>query len=288
MMKNEHLKLEEIWVGSRQDKTNNIMRYLQENAAAISVAFTVAIAIGGLCIKLLYYLMGLGRLLYFEIPKSSIDIFNGNVFYRFIVDGLIALFLILLNLIPYFIWANKDKTLLYKIIRSIVIVSSPNILILIGYIIDLSNGTEYTLKLTFAIFAVGLIFGLLFFSMGLYYGIKKYRSYYIAQKETNIKGKKITFLKWSVIIAFCIVIFLGCFVFAGYMSAASKNEFIIIDDNENQITYTVLYEKSESFIITECCLDDGYIYIDKSKPKKEINREGIEYRIVKAVQKQGD
>ena len=69
-MKKERISLTEIWVGDRKQKIDNIFRYIQENAACLSLLFTATIANGSAAIKFLYYLIDYGHALYFQIPKT--------------------------------------------------------------------------------------------------------------------------------------------------------------------------------------------------------------------------
>lgn len=292
-MKKERILLTELWVGDRKQKIDNIFRYIQENAACLSLLFTATIAIGSAAIKFLYYLIDYGQALYFQIPKTMIDVSRDNLFYGFLVDGVIALSLILLNLIPYFLWCSQKKTS-SKVWWSIFILMIPDIFLLIGLIVDLFNGIRYSAIYLITAFVTGIVFSSLFFFLGFYYGIKKHRSKRkeLSQKDESKKdNKKLTLSQkiMSVCLGLVLLFVLesGVCIFAGYSNANSKNNFKIITSvrDEKAITYAVLYETSSTYVTTECKLNDGTISFVDLDVKYEIERDGVESKIVNATQK---
>lgn len=292
-MKKERILLTEIWVGDRKQKIDNIFRYIQENAACLSLLFTATIAIGSAAIKFLYYLIDYGHALYFQIPKTMIDVSRDNLFYGFLVDGIIALSLILLNLIPYFLWCSQKKTS-SKVWWSIFILTIPDIFLLIGLIVDLFNGVRYSAIYLIVTFVTGIVFSLLFFFLGFYYGIKKHYSdkKQSSQKDNaNMDKKKLTLSQKITSACLCLALLFvlesGVCIFVGYSNANSKNDFKIITSvqDEKTTTYAVLYETSDTYITTECELKNGIISFPDLGIKHEVERDGIKCKIIKATQK---
>ena len=170
----------------------------------------------------------------------------------------------------------------------------PDIFLLIGLIVDLFNGIRYSVTYLITAFAIGIVFSLLFFFLGFYYGIKKHRSEkkQKSQKENANKDKKKLTLSQkitSACLGFALLFVLesGVCIFAGYSNANSKNNFKIITSvqDEKTITYAVLYETSSTYITTECELNDGTISFVDLDVKYEIERDGVESKIVNATQK---
>ncbi len=59
----------------------------------------------------------------------------------------------------------------------------------------------------------------------------------------------------------------------------------MIVNNTKGISYAVVYETSDSYIVTECKIDNNTITFPDLKTKKEIRKGSVEYSAQKLVQK---
>ncbi len=91
----------------------------------------------------------------------------------------------------------------------------------------------------------------------------------LEQAKSTIKKYNINF----VLILFRILYFLRDILFLGY-----RIRKYTAGDLNNSETYVVVYEKENSFIIAECEIEGGKIAIDRSGPRKEIDRKDVEYK----------
>lgn len=290
IMEKGKLSLFELKSGSIKEKIDKTIKYIQENAASISLVVTTVVAVGSMVIKIIYYLMDYGYSLYFRIPQSSIDVSKGNLFYGFLVNGIIALFCILMNLIPYFIWKGNKKVIVKLGWSFLLVLMFPNILLGIGMLIDLFNGITYSVIEIIHFLIVGLLLGFAFFFCGFYFEILKCwsrKKKNTLETKTKKESKTLTNSQklFRFVIFMAILLLLESFVFIlyGYSKACSKNEFKIIENPDNT-TYTVLYETSENYIITKCTIKDKTISFVDLDTKQEINKTGIEYSVEKLTQ----
>lgn len=291
-MENNILSLINLKLGTRKEILLNVVKYIKEYAGGISLITTAVIAIGSVLIKCFYYLFSYGYTIYFNVPTSMIDVSKENLFYSFLIDGIIAVLIILVNLIPYYLWREK-KPIFVKISCTLFFVMSPNIPIVIGLVADFFRDTTYSVNEIIVFLLVGLTLGCMFFFNGIYYGVKKHRQIYSRKyikkkKHKKVKQKKLSENQKIIRIILYLMILLAvesvAIVSIGYFSASSKNEFMIINDT-NDKSYAVVYETTDSYIVTECKIDNNTITFPDLKTKKEIRKGSVEYSAQKLVQK---
>lgn len=258
---------------------NKIIKYFQENAAGITLLSTSTIAVGSVLIRYVTYLIEYGKTLYFNIPRSLIDISGDTVLYDFFVKGIVAVGFMLINLIPYFLWIGRKKTSI-KVLLSLAIVLSPNLLLIIAFFLDVFKSIEHSFANICLLLGTGLVCGVVLFFNGFYYGISKYIS---EQKRNNKKSKKnknFTFIEkvYRTIIAFAVlfVVESSLFIVFGALTVASQNEFKVVTLDDG-ICYAVIYENSEKYVITECEIENNNIFFENLDIKREINRTDVEY-----------
>lgn len=259
------------------------IEFIHKHAGGITLISTSAIAIGSVLIRYFSYLIECGKTMYYNIPRALIDVSGDNILYDFFVNGVFALFLILLNLIPYFLW-KSEKRIWSKLGWSFAILFSPNILVALGLVVDIIRGIKYSIGNIIALISTGVFIGVILFFAGFFNGICEY----IHKLRRNKKNKKIlsnTKKIMYVAISFAVLIIVEStlLIFCGGMSSSAQNQFKIIEDDES--TYAVIYENSEKFVITECTIDKGTISFVDIDTKKEIEKDGVEYTIRNLTQK---
>lgn len=284
-MSKEETKISDSNEISFHEKIKKRIEFVHKNAGGITLISTSAIAIGSVLIRYFSYLIECGKTMYYNIPRSLIDVSGDNILYDFFVKGVFASFLILLNLIPYFLW-KSEKRIWSKLGWSIAILFSPNILVALGLVVDIIRGIKYSIGNIFTLIFAGVFIGVILFFAGFFNGICEY-IHKLRRNKKNKKNlsntKKIMYVAIS--FAVLIVVESTLLIFCGGMNAAEQNQFKIIEDGES--TYAVIYENTEKFVITECTIDNDTISFIDIDTKKEIEKEGVEYSIRQVVQKKG-
>ena len=292
----EDLHLKDLFTGSIMEKVDKTIKYIQKNAGAISLMSTAIIALGSVVIKFIYYLNDLGYTHYFGISKELIDVSKGNIIYSFFADGVIALFLILLNFISYKAWKNK-KGLKAKIAQLLVIfLLFPLILFPIVFWYYNSQNMEcsfiniliFNFVLCFILFSISFCFIFVKFITDVFIKLVKFVKFitdifnksYVKKKNLRNKKprrlnlKKVNINKFKVekedenqkllknlkekllIIGIGIVVEVSIMTFCGYQRAEVLNKFKILEGTSENVNYAVIYETSDNFIITKCTIDD--------------------------------
>ncbi len=183
------LNLIDLKLGVKKELLLRVIKYIKDYAGALSLISTGVIAIGSVLIKCFYYLYNYGYTMYFKVPISMIDVSKENLFYSFLIDGIITVLVILVNLIPYYLWREK-KTIVVKILFTLFLVMLPNIPIAIGLVVDCFRDTKYPASEIIVFLLVGLTLGCMFFFNGIYYGIKKHNQIYSHKYKKKKKHKK--------------------------------------------------------------------------------------------------
>ncbi len=285
-MKRRIIKIRKIRTVKKHKSWNGFIKYAQKNAAALTFLTTSCIAVGNVVIRLIAYLFEYGKTLYFNVPNDAIDVSGNGIFYDFFVKGIVAVLFLLLNLLPYSLWKSEKKSVFLKIILSALIVLLPNILFVPELIIDAYNGIVYPLESILSFLKTGTLAGFVVFFAGLLNGIS---DCYWKFKDKNKKqvihlSKRQKISRIAVILSILIIVESFLLIFAGYSHAASKKEFKIVETNED-ITYAVIYENSENYIITECEITNNQIKFPDINTKQQIKKIDVEYTIIDTTQK---
>lgn len=285
-MEKEKIILTELTEGSKYTKLKKAIKFIQENAGGITLITTSAIALGSVLIRYFSYLIECGKTMYYNIPRSLIDVSGDNILYDFFVKGIFALFFILLNLIPYFLWKG-EKRIWSKLGLSLILVLSPEVLVILGLMVNGSRGIKYSIGDLGIFFLSGFIVGAIFFSAGLLNGICEHVYKLRQNKKKQNKEKRLSNSKkvTRIIVLFVLLIVVESvlIIFIGYLNAASKNQFKIIIDGD--LTYAVIYENSEKYVISKCEIEDKQISFTDIETKKEIKKDDVEYTIQRLTQR---
>lgn len=259
-----------------------VVKYVQEHAAGLTLLATIAITVGSVLLKYIYYLIELGYTKYFNISASYIDLADDNILYAIVANGVISLFFALISALPYLIWQGKGRKR-WKVIKIVVITLIPEILLTISLIILATQGIIYNFgQYLFTLFA-GIMFGLIVFSLGFFLLIDKIVNKKEKSKEDSTNKTWFEKTKRS-IVAFLVLIVLESVVIygGGYFKAASQSEFKVIElTPENSCV--ILYETDSNYIVAECEIIGNKIIIDKTE-HKQITKENIEYSVKQLTQ----
>ena len=263
------------------EKIGNKIEFVHKNAGGITLITTSTIAIGSVFIRCFSYLIEFGKAMYYGVPSSLIDVSGDNILYDFFVKGIFALFLILLNLIPYFLWKSKRR-IWSKLGWSVAILLSPNVFVVWGLIADATRGIKYSARNVIELLGAGVVIGVVLFFIGLFNGVWEYiRELRKNKKDKHSKTKKVTSV--VILLAILIVVESLLLIFCGGVTAAAQNQFKIITDNDR--TYAVIYENSEKYLITECTIENGTISFTDINTKQELGKDDVEYTLCRLEQK---
>lgn len=295
-MGNDKTEISESQQENAYEKFKEIIKYIQENAGALTFITTTAVVVGGLILRVIAYLIEYGKTKHFGISSSLIDVTGDNVLYDLFVKGVFALLFILLNLILFSLWSGKSK-LWKKVVGSLLFVFFPDLIFVVCLVVDNLRGIKYSMLEIGIFLVVGLLQGVVLFFWGIYNGICKYR-FEIKQKENSKeeikketikkskkeekkKTKKESHLKvfkiCLFVFAFLLVIESLLFIVAGYNIAYSQNHFKIINSYDNTY-YAVIYENPNRYVITECEIEGDYISFPHLDTQQEIDRDEVKYQ----------
>lgn len=310
-MNKEDLQVKDLFTGSVIERVDKTIRYIQKNAGAISLIVTFAIAFGSVLIKFMVYMIDVGYAYHFGISRETLEVSQENLIYSFFADGVIALFIFMLNFISYSILKSTEK--MYKRIFKIVIF----VIVQSGIIFFIMNSSELYAEqgdgyaiIVYVISSV--LLSLIIISFGiLFYIIQNLIDRFNKKrckenkkegeiinkdsknkkiKETEMKRikdstrTKINSLIFS--LAISILIYSIFIMFAGFTKAKNLREFRVLNEISSKGNYAVIYETSDSFIITECIIDESKetIDIDKKWEKMEIDKKNVEYSLKRLMQ----
>ncbi len=296
-MENDETKTSDSQQANSYKWLKIIINYVQENVGAFTFLTASVVAVGSVTIRCIMYLFEYGKTIHYSVSPSLIDVSSDNVLYDCFVKGIAVLILILLNLIPYSI-LKSNKNVLIKICLSVLIVASPNILIILALLSDVSNGINYSIPNIFFSILFGMLFGMVLFFLGLFNGICECISISKQKKQKNQKNEdeneeknetetktKIIDQKLSkskiirkfviqMVVVFAVEAIL--FFIAGWSNAASQNKFKII--NSDDIYYAVIYENPSKYVITECEIEGDYVSFPHPDTQQEIDRDEVKYQ----------
>lgn len=276
-----NLNFSDLFEGTRKEKIDNIIKYVQQNIASVSIMLTAFISIGSIVIKIIHYLTEFGYVTYLGIPPSAISINSDNLIYEFFTSGIFALLLFLLNLIPFYIW-KSDKKIIIKILLSFLLFISPVIPATIIVLIVSLNGFSNMWFVIFEVAILCLLLGLLVFSYGTLAGIlssffeSKAKKKDTATEKDKIR-KQVFSTKFQIVIymiIFLVVESLVCML-TGYFRAKNRTDFKIVE-NYNKKNYAIIYETKDTYFLSECSIECDKIKSIDFSTKLYVNKEDVD------------
>lgn len=234
----------------KKDKNLGVLTWL----TTIFVTFSVAI------MKLCKYASECGKLVYWRIPLSVINVAGDNIVYDIVMAIIFGTVLMVFFLIPYFICVSKLRVV-YKILWNVLIVSIISILFFF-----LCDATELIKNKGVAGLVAFIIADIIF--IFIYYSL----SIILVAEKFSKKKTKITSISKKGILIFIVVLIV---VFALYCFASNfyftKNNtlFRVTDDG-----YAIIYETDTSYYLAE--YDEVNNVINKNK-QKIIEKSNVEY-----------
>lgn len=300
MTENQNMEKDEIKTSESQQLSNReifkeIIKYVQKNVGAFTFLTASAVAVSSVAFRFILYLIEYGKTIYYNISSSLIDVSGDNMLYDLLVKGVFALFIILLNLILFFLWRGESKMRI-KVGYSLPFVLLPDLILIIYLVIDNLNGINYSILEIGLVFLTGFLLGVVLFFWGIYNGICEYRSKLKqkkeikniteneAEKKTKKEENRLNIFKISIIFSLILVIVSLLFIYFGYCIANSQNQFKIINRDDDTY-YAVIYENSDKYVITPCKIEGGCITFPNRDTHQEIDRDGVEYKWQRLTQK---
>ena len=243
---------------------------------------TISITVGGVLLKYIYYLIELAYVNYFNISPSYINVADDNIIYGVVATGVMFLLLALISSAPYWIWQSEVRTRC-KVIIIVFITLVPEFFLTFWLIALASYGVVYSARQYILLFLIGIIWGLIIFSLGFFLLIDKRINK--KGKRENSPTKKSLFerVKGAIIVFFILFVLESVVVYVGgYLKVDLQNEFKIIETTQES-SCVILYETDSSYIVAECEITDNNINIYKTE-QKQITKENIEYSVRKLTQ----
>lgn len=123
---------------------------------------------------------------------------------------------------------------------------------------------------------MGLLIGIFVYFTGFFNGI-----YECIPRQNKKKYKKLDNpekIKGIIALLFLFAVESALLVAVGASNAITQNQFKIIK-NDDETYCAVIYENSDSYVITDCVIDDNTIVFTDLDTKRKIDSNGIEYTI---------
>ena len=276
------------------DAIDNGIKYIKENIGFFTFAFTLMVTLGSLLLRILTFLVEYGYASYYHIPPQLIHQSNFSILYDILIKGIFASLLIALNMIPYLIWKSKYHLFIRSFFLLLILLIVPVLCILAQFFY---SHFDPSVKDLINIFKSGCILSILLWLIGYLYilyafilaKIEKKKTYRHSPKKKTLSHNVTVKSSKKILIVIIIVFALESFlcIFFGYLQAGNTNQFKILEGYSEQNYYAVIYETDDSYIITNCEINENektisFVNLDT---KKEVAKDGIECIIRKLRQK---
>lgn len=238
-----------------------LFNYLKEDRqlGAVTWITTIFATLSVAVLKFFSFVFESGKLKYWDISTSIINVAGDNVLYDIIVTMVLGAVVFFLFLIPYFIIKSKAKKV-EKIIILLVIVLSLSVLFLFGSnaiaIIHTSFWTGIVAFLIADLFFVGMFFAPTIVFL-------------IATKPQDNQSKPLTPKRAAILVVALVIVNILYFYGAGYWSVKTETGYRITTEN-----YAIVYETEDSFYVAK--FDESKNEIDKHQ-QMIISKEDVEY-----------
>lgn len=244
-----------------KELANRIFKFLkkEKNLGAVTWLTTAFATLSVALLKFFGFVFESGKLKFWNINTSAINISGDNILYDIIVTGIFALVVFLLFLIPYFVIKSKLKKGV-KTLSILGIVTILSIILFIG-----SNAKEIIdnspVAGIVAFLIADVLLNLMLFTPSIVFLVAT-KPYKKQSKPLTIKGTTILVI---------IIVFINVFYFytIGIWSAMTETKYRVTTDN-----YAIVYETDNSFYVAK--YDDSKNEINKNQ-QKIISKEGVEY-----------
>lgn len=288
-MSNNNMKASEMHRINIYEIFKIVVKHVQKYSAAFTFLISFIGVIVSKIISFSLYLIEYGKTYYYGISKSLIDVSKENIFYDVLVKCAFALLIILLNIFLFFIWKGNDKTI-KKIGYSLLLILIPDLIIVSIISFEVFHGAKHSISEIILCFIIYFFIGVVLFWEGIYIGISEYRM--LKQKNETKASKSpknqetsFKYIKISVVLfVMTVIVPIINFVYLGYNTARTQNEFKIIY-SEGKPDYAVIYENPNKYVITQCKIEEEYICFTNLNIKQEIERNGVEYKWQRLSQK---
>lgn len=231
----------------------------EKNLGAVTWLTTVLATLSVALLKFFGFVFESGKLKYWGISTSAINVAGDNVLYDIIVTVVLAAVVFFLFLIPYVIIKSKVKKG-KKAIILLIIVLSLSVLFFFGSnagaIIHTSFWPGITAFLIADLFFVGM-----FFAPTI--------AFLIATKPQENQSKPLTPKRAAILVVALAIVNILYFYGAGYWSVKSETRYRITTEN-----YAIVYETDNFYYVAK--FDGSKNEVDKNQ-QKIISKEGVEY-----------
>lgn len=244
-----------------KELANRIFEFLkkEKNLGAVTWLTTAFATLSVALLKFFGFVFESGKLKFWNINTSAINISGDNILYDIIVTGIFALVVFLLFLIPYFI-IKSDLKKGKKVLLILSIITLLSIILFFG-----SNAKEiihHSPVVGIVAFLIAdILLNLMLFTPSIVF--------LIATKPHKKQSKPLT-IKGTIILVI-VIVFINVFYFytIGIWSAMTETKYRVTTAN-----YAILYETDDSYYVAK--FDESKNEVDKNQ-QKIISKEGVEY-----------
>lgn len=221
-----------------------IIKYINDNAAGLTLLFSGFIGISTFLVNFFLFCYTKGRLDYWGIDSSVIEVFNRNFIFEIIFATALFAFYIIISLlfsIPFYCKFKDGKAHLGKRIGSLIFIYVITV-VLYGLLLFFSPNPKIILVLP---------------SSNLLFTISIFLIRRVTSKKPSPNKQRTSAISWYVICTFLLLLFIATsFYFLGKQQSQQQVSFSILNNDK-----VVLYETSSNYFTANCTVQDNNIII---------------------------
>lgn len=244
-----------------KDWAKRIFAFLKEekNLGAVTWISTAFTAASVALMKFFKFVSESGKLAYWRISPSAIDMATDNVLYDIIVTAVFAVVIFALFLIPYFIAKAKIKTYI-KVLLFVGIIAVLSVIFLFG------SNAIWIIKTSFwtglCAFVIADLLFLVMFSLPSIV-------FHFTTKPPKNETKPMTKKGIVLMLIVLIIVNILYFYFAAYNTARTATVYRITSDG-----YAIIYETEDQYYLAKYDAEEKIIH---KEHQKVIDKNGVEY-----------
>ena len=231
----------------------------EKNLGAITWISTAFTAVSVALLKFFKFVSESGKLAYWKISPSAINVATDNILYDIIVSAVFAIVILALFLIPYFIAKSKIKKWVKVLLFGSIVVGLSTIFFFGSNAVGIMRNSFWVGLCAF------LIADLLFLAMFFLPSV----AFLIATRPQKSQTKPMTKKGAVILLMVLIAVNIMYFYFAGYYTAATTTEYRITTDG-----YAIVYETDDLYYLAEYDAENESILKGN---QKIVEKTGVEY-----------
>lgn len=228
----------------------------EKNLGAVTWISTAFAAVSVALLKFYKFVSESGKLAYWKISPSVINVATDNILYDIIVSAVFAIVILALFLIPYFIAKSKIKKWVKVLLFGSLVVG-------LSVLFFFGSNAMGIIRNSFWVGLWAFLFAdLLFLAMFFLPSV----AFLIATRPQKSQTKPMTKKGAVILLMILIAVNILYFYFAGYYTAAMTTEYRITTDG-----YAIVYETDDLYYLSEFDVENKRILKENQKVIEKTN-----------------